>query len=216
MTREITAPPVTPSDAPDEGARLTGVLAKNHTLPLWADPDPERAYLVLDEDGRLSVAVGHASEGSALPVAFAYGACLRWLIAEAPSEVDLAGLRNALVPGGSLYDLITAVVEGHSHETDRLGREIGILTDEASEASYEIKRALEDGGGSGVGLSFITERTTAPADEVLPDVGISLTGRESDADLEAMAVRLEDELADTNFVVAGVLDWLRNRRDVLC
>jgi hypothetical protein len=189
------------------------VLSEEDTLPLWADYDSEMAYLVLDEDGNLSVSVGYASQRSGMPAAFAYRIRLRWLIAEAPDEVDLRALREALLPGGSLHSEITAVEAGHSIHTDISGCDRGYLTDEATEASEEIAFALSPHSSSEGEFPFVTGRTTASADHVLDDDGIALTGEETDADLEAMAEKLTSELAESNFVVADVLEWLRALRD---
>ena len=103
-----------------------------------SDGESYRAYLLLDEEGNVYVDT-RAPWDNASPIEEWFGRTLKW---EIPAAARGKDLRDA-VRGERFLDLMQCVYDGHSIKWNG-NNNVGVLDDDANEASDELDQLLGD------------------------------------------------------------------------
>lgn len=177
----------------------------------WRDPvdagaaatSEDRWYLVIDEDGDVSVEKRTYYGDNATSEYEWHQRTLAYRILG--DVIDDQRLRTDLSQGGTLANLIDCIADGHEVRWDGSNYR-GYLTEDAHDASDTLRRALEVDYGDDVWstwAAFDHLRTGLSAAEVLETYGLSI---------EAAAGRVIEEAITNNVLLqaSDVEDALRN------
>lgn len=169
---------------------------------------PCEPYLELDtRDGTLYIGTQHQCENM-IPFSVRYGICRRYDI---PYDIDAERLTTA-INNGEFDELFERIYVGTDYEWDG-NNYVAELSDDARNAEDELQDLIDEIAAAGISAALWAAGDWLAAIDVAAEFGITVDT--TDAELKAIATRIEDEAAQERVVVYDTEEYLQDVRQNL-
>jgi len=167
---------------------------------------PQPAHVELDCE-QSSLRVGYSGEiGNAVTAAVYHGRVRQWCISESLTSQEIIDLLNQVAP---LAERVAAGYTRHWDEHNHVGR----LTEDATVAEEEAERICEEWQTESGGIMWAGDWFEGLGGRGAQAEQLGITAQSTDAELAAMAERLEAEVVAELITLDGAVEYLATLRD---